>query len=733
MNYISATNDFNTYDKHVPLPLMRRTFEISEKPYKVLLEIGSLGYYEAHINGINVTKGEMAPYRSSPYDYVYFDKYDITECINIGKNVLGVILGNGLQNSVETTWNFDKLPWRSSPAVSFEITVLYEDRQDKIISDEKTVCADSPIIFNDFHYGEHYDARLEIDGWDVAEFDDSCWSAAILRKKPVGEKQYCDVEPITAQFEIKPVDIFEYEDGFVYDFGINHAGLTRLCINGERGQKITTCHFEVLLENKQVYTKNLQFHPDKRIQEDVYICKGGEQEIHTPRFTYHGFRYVLVKGITKKQATKDLLTFVVMHSDLESRGHFECDNEVINKLQEITVRSDYSNFHYFPTDCPHREKNGWTADAALSSEQLLMNMSAEKSFTQWLHNIYKNVTDKGALPGIIPTGGWGFDWGNGPAWDQVIVTIPYYTYKYTGNTDIFKGIEKPLMKYILYTKTRLNEKGLIAIGLGDWCQTGRSSGAPTTPLEVTDSIMLKDIADKAAFIYDILDLEDYKDVCTEYSKQLKDAIRAHLIDFEKMTVKCNTQTGQAMAMFYGIFNADEMEKATARLVRLIKDDDTHMNVGVLGGRVLFRVLSDNGEHELAYRLITRRDYPSYANLLEQGATTLWENFRPEKSMNISSRNHHFWGDISAWFYTYIGGLRINPTARDINNVNIAPVFLKNLNYAKASHILPAGEVLCEWKRNENNISVKIKVPEGVWGKVILPTGICELKSGEWTV
>ena len=733
MNFICKTTEFNTAEKHIPMPLMRKVFEVGEGVRQVLLEIGSLGYYEAHINGKNITKGEMAPYRSAPCDYVYYDKYDITDSIKQGENVLGVMLGNGIQCSVEPTWNFDSLPWRSSPAVDFEITLVYSDREEKILSDSSTVCCDSPITFNDFHYGEHYDARLEIIGWDSPDFDDSEWTPAIEREAPTGEKRFCTVQPIVRKGEMAPVDIIRYKDGYIYDFGVNHAGLTRLKVKGECGQEITTLHFEVMLEDGTPYFRNLQFRPENFIQKDIYICKGEGIETHIPRFLYHGFRYVYVTGITEAQATKDLLTFVIIHSDLEQISEFECDVDVINKIQEITLRADFSNFHYFPTDCPHREKNGWTADAALSAEQMLMNMNPEKSYAQWMKNIYKAQDSRGALPGIVPTGGWGFDWGNGPAWDQILVGIPFDTYKYRGDISIFDGIAKPLMKYILYTKTRLDGRGLIAIGLGDWCQTGRASGSPTTPLVVTDSIVLKSILHRAAFVYKVLGLDDYRDVCVEYEKELTNAIREHLIDTENKCVNCLTQTGQAMAIYYGVFDESEREDAVKQLVKFIKADDSHMNVGVLGGRVLFRVLAENGEGDLALSLITRRDFPSYANLIEQGATTLWENFRAEKSTHISSRNHHFWGDISAWFMTYIGGLRINPECTDVNNVNIEPIFFDKIGKARVKYTHACGEIECRWERNKNSITVDVSVPEGIHGKLILKDKIYKLESGRYTV
>lgn len=722
-SFICARWEYNTKERFIPQPLFRRTFDVRKGVVSAHLTIGSLGYYEVHINGENITKGEMAPYRSNPDNYVYFDRYETTGLLKEGKNTIGVILGNGIQNSITETWEFTELPWRSAPAVSFELTVCYEDGStDTVLSDENTLVSDSPIIFNDFHFGEYYDARLEQDGWDTADFDDSAWKNAIKIKSPRGEARLCEVEPIVIRNELKAVSITEYDGGYIYDFGENNAGLCRLKINGKSGQKILTVYFETLMDGKP-YTTNIRFdaHPDERYQEDEYICRGNKTEVHVPRFTYHGFRYVYVTGVAPEQATEELLTYLLISSDIKRIGDFSCSDNVVNRLQDMTLRSDISNFHYFPTDCPQREKNGWTADASLSAEQLLLNYTPEKSYSEWLLNIYKAMKPNGQLPGIIPTGTWGYDWGNGPAWDNVIVYLPYYIYMYRGDKKVLEQLSVPLMRYLTYVYSRLDENDLIEIGLGDWCQPGRNSGNYETPLVVTDSILTVDIARKASFFYDVLALPAQKQYADALAARVTNAIRTHLIDHESLTVKGDTQSAQAMAIYYGMFTEKEKAGALEHLLELIDKDDGHLNVGVLGGRVIFRLLAENGYADLAYNMITRPDYPSYGDWVQRGATTLFEDFRPEGA-RLNSLNHHFWGDISAWFYRYLGGIRFNPTAKDVQTLDISPCFVSKLEFAKASHCAPDGEIQSEWMRKGKNIELKISVPKVMKGSIILPDG-----------
>ena len=237
--------------------------------------------------------------------------------------------------------------------------------------------------------------------------DDSDWKNAILATVPKGEAKLVEAEPILVQDTIKPCSVTKTPNGeYLYDFGVNFTGVCRLKIKGERGQQVRMLHGEIVIDGELDMT-NLSFSQRPRRDDynqcDYYTLKGGEEETYTPRFTYHGFQYVSVSGITEEQATKDLLTFEVLHSNVQSRGSFVCSDNMLNILQESVRRSDLSNLVYIPTDCPHREKNGWTGDIALSAEQMLLNFSVEKTLADWLFSVRNAQDERGAIPGIVPT------------------------------------------------------------------------------------------------------------------------------------------------------------------------------------------------------------------------------------------------------------------------------------------------------------------------------------------
>lgn len=746
LNFIWASDEMTTLDNHIPAPLFRKTF-ISDIETTAHIIITACGFYELYVNGKNYTKGALAPYVSNPEHYIYYDEYDIP--INKGKNAVGIILGNGFQNNPGGyIWDFDKASFRSAPKFALSITwKTAEGKSVTVESDESFLTAHSPIIFDDYRFGEHYDARLEKNGWAEPDFDDSYWKTA--QKAPInsGEPKLCEAEPIVVTKELKPVSITKEDDGFRYDFGENCAGVCRLSVNGTEGQQIEMIHVERLEDNKISYEGLWFFRNEEQwnhdiplIHKDIYICKGEENETYTPRFTYHGFRYVLVKGITEEQATADLLTYIVMNSDIKERGGFSCSDKTANTLQEMTKRSDLSNFYYFPTDCPQREKNGWTADAALSAEQMLLNFTVETSYREWLRNICKAQDKNGMIPGIVPTCTWGYGRGFGPSWDCVLAWLPYYVYVYRGTTDMIYESRKSLIRYLDFLESDINEDGLLCRGLGDWCHVSRGTNGYLSPLEFTSSISGMDIAEKAQFLFNAVGMKAEAEKAEALAMKLRKALRKKHINTATMTASGNCQTSQALAIYYNLFTAEERQNAVKKLIELINEKDGHMDIGVLGARVLFHVLADEGYADLAFNMIVRDDYPSYGNWIKEGATTLWEQFE-EDIGRVSSMNHHFWGDISSWFIQHIAGIRLNPDRHNADEVNIEPTFISALSFADAYHIAPAGKISTHWERNGDKITLTVEAPDCMQGIIKLPENYIfndknsekELKTGSYII
>lgn len=750
--FIRATKEYCSIATPVAAPIIRKGFELDFIPQKAGIKVCVSGFYHLYINGERITKGELAPFINNPNHILYYDEYEIADKLKKGKNAIAVILGNGFANQDVDSWDFAKASFRCAPCTAIVLEAEGEGKKLEIESDETFKVHPSPILFDMYRYGTVYDAREEIEGCFDNDFDDSEWDNAFICEPPKGDIMHCTALPVTTQYELTPVSIEKQEDfhylidkdgkpfdctyvkeGWLYDFGLNCAGIVRLKIKGERGQKITLRHCEALRDGKfninSIFTikegleRFIHLH-----QTDTYYLKGGEEEIFVPAFTYHGFRYVLVEGLKPGQATEDLLTYLVMNTDIKKRADFESSDETLNKLFDMGIRADVSNFHHFPTDCPHREKNGWTGDASVSAEQLLLNFDCSENFKVWLESARYAQIESGQIPGIIPTDTWGYKWGSGPVWDSAIVNLPYYSYKFDGRIDVFSENADMISRYLKYIAGKRDEKGLIAFGLGDWCQPGSDNIRISSPLCFTDSAQIMETAEKSAFLFGVMGREDDKAYALKLRNELRNAIRENLIDFDTMTVAGACQTSQCVAMSVGVFNDDEKEKAYARLIDFVKEKDYHLDCGMLGLRYIFHVLFDNGDGEIALKMITREDAPSYGNMIALGGTALFE--ATEQNGVQESQNHHFYGDILNLFITKLAGLRINPNMTDANEVEIMPYLPDGIDFANASYDFKSGTISVKVKKENGKLKVCADVPVGVHGKIVANGVAIDLKTGE---
>lgn len=748
--FIAATQEYCTHEKMIPAPLFRKRFSLEKLPEKATFTICGLGFYRLFLNGKEITNGYLAPFHANPDQLLYYDVYDVKENLREGENVIGIMLGNGFVNSIGGyIWEFDKTAYRSAPKTAFaletESGVLFE-------ADESVKTHPSPILFDDLREGEWYDARLEIADWADLSYNDSAWGNAIPATTPLGEKSVSSAPPLKVMETLTVKKVSKYKDGYIFDFGENTSGFLRTTLkNANAGQKLTFVYFERLGDDNGVYMDNISFSGGRTRkgfnQQIEYVCKDGAQT-YEPSFVWCGYRYVYIKGLTEKQAEEIQVLALGIRSQVELRGGFSCSDARVNRLCEMILRSDLTNLFHFPVDCPHREKNGWTADAALSAEQEILQMNIEDVHKEWLKSIRAAQVENGALPGIVPTGGWGFAWGNGPAWDCVLFWLPYYAYQFRGQTQMIEESVDAMMKYLQYAESCRNQDGLIAIGLGDWCQALiYDNAAFETPLEITDSLVVYDICQKAGVMFRAIGQTEKAEYAeklggeiaaafrkkwvrggsVENAEEIKRLNESGFMNKQGWPVKDKTQTAQCMALCFGMIEEENKRAAVEELVRRIERDGNRFNVGVVGAHSFFNVLAENGCADLAFRLIMQSEGPSYGYLVDRGETTLWESmydFGKSKSnvilkngRGIDSLNHHFWGFVYVYFVRYVAGLRYNPDASDVNYAEVCPVYTQGLSYAETSYDAPAGKLFVRWDKTEKGITLKVCVPKGMRVKI----------------
>ena len=363
--FIAATQAYCTHEEMIPAPLLRRSFVIEELPRQAKFTVCGLGFYKLYLNGKEITNGYLASFQANPDQVLYYDEYDLTELLQTGENVLGLVLGNGFLNCIGgQVWDFDCTAYRSAPKAAFALEteqgVLFE-------ADERVKTNPSPILFNDLREGEHYDARLELDGWANVGFDDSAWENAIGAVTPLGAPTVSAAPTLQVMETLAPKKMRKYKNGYIYDFGENTSGFARATFCATAGQELTFIYFERLGDDNGVYLTNIGFEGRTRDgfnQQVEYICKDGKQT-YEPSFSWCGYRYLFIQGLTEEQAKTIELTALGIRSSVQLRGSFSCSDTRENTLMDMILRSDLTNLFHYPVDCPQREKNGWTADAAL--------------------------------------------------------------------------------------------------------------------------------------------------------------------------------------------------------------------------------------------------------------------------------------------------------------------------------------------------------------------------------
>ena len=438
-------------------------------------------------------------------------------------------------------------------------------------------------------------------------------------------------------------------------------------------------------------------------QTDKYVLKGEGVEIWEPRFTYHGFRYVEVTGFPDKPTPENLCGCVV-HTSLESLGEFECSNEMFNAIQECARRSTLTNFHGVPTDCPHREKNPWTGDAQVSAEQALLNFNPTTAYMKWMRD-FKDVQRKsGQLPGIVPTGGWGFNWGSGPAWDSAVILIPWYVYLYKGDISLIEEMYSVMTKYIDFMSS-MAYGHIVNFGLGDWCPPEGGPSGHKCPAEVTDTAYYFIDALIVSKIAVLLNKREDAAKYGELAKNIRKAFREKFIDFRTGTVKGDCQTSYACVLYQGLADEDEEAGFLEKLVSQVKTQNEHIDCGILGAKYIMHALTEFGRADLAYGIANQRTFPGWGYWIEQGATTLWEKWNGD-----SSRNHHMFSDISAWFYKGLAGINPDPEEPGFKHIILRPNPVEGLTWVNCSHHSMYGKIVLNWIAQKDKLRIKVEVP-----------------------
>ena len=689
-----------------PTLRLRRKFQIKAMPKKAIARISGLGCFSLYINGVRVSDEVLAPAFTDYTKTVLYCEYDVTRLLHVGENLVCAELGSGFFNqSEEDTWSFYAAPWRDFQKLLFaveadgEIVLTSNEsfRVNRVKGEDGALAFAGPCYYSVMRVGERYDARLE-DGWLSPDFDDSAWQHAALVSHPGGKLKKQTCPPMRVCERLKPVKSWASKNGRVYDFGKGISGVCEISMKQKRGTKLTIRYGEVLdgaeLDNSHIAC----YHKTDHFSEDTYIFKGGETETHHASFVYHGFQYVEVTGAAPKD---DEITALFIRTDLKSLDEFYTSDAHIAWFAEAAKTSFLANFHGFSEDCPHREKNGWTGDAALSAAHACLRLDMRSAYKKYLLDIIDTQRESGQISCVCPTAGWGYNWAAGPSWDSALFFIPEAIYRAYGDDSAYRLVKPFAKKYFAYMD-RYVQDGLICVGLSDWTAP-RCEGITLATNKFSDSCFyaemlrlfgeaLKRFGDKNA--------NDYlqkSDIC-------KKSIQNQYIHGDSAD---NDSTGSlAMALSFGIVEGAAAERMAARLAEKVRAARYTATCGILGMKALFGALGKYGYADVLYKMLTTEEYPSFGHWYAQGATTLWEDFEGKQS-----RLHHMYASPMDFVLPYIGG--VENIGVGFNEVRFAP-YLYNEDCASRYAVKTRfGKISIDWQYKNGVFKAKIQKPAGV--------------------
>lgn len=738
-----ATSDWSAAwitDRHdkacEPAPLFRQTFVCGKNLRQARAYVAAAGYYELFLNGQRVGENYLDP------GYTHFDKrilyttYDVTSLLHSGDNAVAAVLGNGWYNEQSVAvWNFHEARWRDRPRLLCELRLTYADGTvQTVATDGSWRTATGPYTYNNIYSGDRYDARLEETGWKEAGFNDAHWQPAVQTTCPAPRLTAQQMPGIRITEELKPVSVKAFSDRlYVYTFPKTMSGVCRLNVKGKRGTRLTLRYGELLKPDGRLEPGNIDVYyhpvkPEESFQTDEYILKGEGEESFTPSFTYHGFRHVEIESSEPVALTADNLTALFLHTAVTPVGTFACSDTLLNKIWEATMQSYRSNLHSIPTDCPQREKNGWTADAHVAVDLGLLGFDGITLYEKWLDDIHDNQRDSiGDISGIIPSSGWGYgDW-PGPVWDAVLFIIPDALYHYYGDTRSIEKLYPTMQRYLDYLASK-EQDGWLTFGLGDWVywKSTTDNTYTSTAYYYLDHTLMARFATLTG--HDPSPFQAKAD-------QLKERINTRFFDPATGRYAEGTQTAQALALYLGLVPEGKEELVAAVLHEKVAANDYFLDFGLLGSKTVPAMLTRYGYVEDAMRMITKTEAPSWGYWVQTcGYTTLAETWTLSPEFRDASLNHVFMGDVAAWMMNQLAGINYDTHRPGFRHIRFTPHFVEGLDWARGEYRSVSGPVVSQWERKGTDVHLTVVVPAGCTAEIEAGGETRRVASGqhEWT-
>jgi len=703
----------------LPPPVLVRTAFRADKPiaHATMVATG-LGWFDLYLNGRRVTDDRFIPGWTDYTRRVYYRTYDVTALVVRGKNALGAVIADGWFSGYVGYLHARDL-YGCHPRLRAELHLEFADGTSAVVgTGPQWKAATGPEREADVLMGETYDARLALDGWARPDFDDRPWAPVATGSLEVQPKLEAHPGPPVREIAVfEPKRITEPKPRvYVLDLGQNFAGVARLKVGGHAGQTITLRYAERLNPDGTIYTTNLR----SARATDTYICRGGGLEVWEPRFTFHGFQYIEVTGLTHKPAA-DTVVGVALGSDTPVAGAFACSDPMLNQLHSNIYWTQRANFIDVPTDCPQRdERLGWTGDAQVYVRTATLNCDVQAFYRKWLVDLCDDgQRADGEFPTVAPVKVSGDD--GGPGWADAGVICPWTIYDVYGDRRELEQHYGAMTNFIAFCRNRCTPDLLPPANFqcfGDWLNIDAD-----TPHEV---IYLAYFARSTQLVARSAEALGKTNDAVKYSElfqEIKTAFNRAYVTGDGR-VKGDTQAGYVLALAFDLVDGESAQRAARHLVENIEARGNHLSTGFIGTKDLMLVLAKIGRNDVASGLIHNDTFPSWGFSIKQGATSIWERWNgwtPEKGFadpGMNSFAHYSFGAVYQWMVENIGGIRNDGDA--YRHIIIAPQPDGKLTWARTAYRSIRGRIVSNWKCLGGRMTMEVTIPANTTATIFVP-------------
>ena len=722
---ISNSNETAEGNTRLAARYLRKSFESKTSVKRAALYISGLGSYEAYLNGKRVSEDIFAPMPSWYPERVYYNVYDVTSLLQQGQNTVGVKLGNGRYFGMRQS----ETMMFGLPRLLAQLEIEYTDGSTDVVVSDKSwkVTSRGPIVANNEFDGEEYDARLELTGWETANYDDANWKAADIMDTPAGKLTAQPNPNMQIQDEVSPIKITKLTDGkYILDMGQNMVGWLKInSLTGKKDQPVSLRFSETLNPDSTLYLANLR---TAKVT-DVYTPAKDGGFRWEPSFVYHGFRYVEISGLDYQPELTDF-TGKVIYDKMETTGQFETSNEIINQIFKNAYWGIRGNYRGMPTDCPQRdERQGWLGDRATGCFGEAFVLDNASLYSKWVQDIEDSQSPEGSISDVSPRYWTIYNddvtWPAAYFYAMKMLSVQY------GDTNPIKKHYASMKRYLEHIQqVSMQDYILTKDTYGDWCMPPESQKLihSEDPARKTDGAilcttmyysLLNLMTEFAEISGNKADISGYKDLAFK----IKEAYNARFFNKDSALYGNNTVTANILSLQLGLVPEGYEGRVFDNIVKKTEIDfGGHVSTGVLGIQQLMRGLTKYGNVDLAYKIASNDTYPSWGHMVKNGATTTWELWNGETADPAMNSGNHVMllGDLLIWYYEDLAGIKCAPGTVAYKKLLMEPKFPEGLNHVKAAYKSVYGDIRSEWTKEGKTFSWDITIPGNTSAIVRLP-------------